>query len=792
MVVPHTHWDREWYRPFEHFRLELARVVDGVLDVLECDPEFSSFTLDGQAIVLEDYVDVRPEHEGRLRALLRAGRIEVGPSYMLPDELLVGAEPLVRNLLLGRAVCKQFEAEPSSVGYLPDSFGHPLQIPQSLAGFGIETMIFSRGLGDELDQVGVAFRWRSPDGSEVLALQQLPEYGNFARVADPDEGERRVRSIVGRFGSALAGAGIDAVLLCNGTDHTHVVPELPSVCRELERRFPDSEFTISSYGEYVRAVGTPDLPIHTGELLGARLHNILRGVNSARLYIKRANEQAEQRVLAVETLAALRSLQDGSPFPGSDFRLAWRDLLQCHPHDTICGCSCDQVHRDALARYESLGRTLSVLEARSLAALAGAEGPENSVSVINLLPYPRRAVVEIAGFQPAAVELDGFSARTIELDAAPVPAPAPDPDRSTATIEDEHFRVHAAGDGTLTLIDKRSGREFPRLHRLEDEFDRGDLYNFCPVQGDHGWRSESARARVLRNGPLVSELELRVDAERPAGLDSNWRPLGETAPLCVRTVVRLVRGSGRVEFRTIVDNATRDHRLRVMFPVGAGDGDVRAEGQFALVHRPLLPAPPRANWVEPPDPTQHTLGAVAVGPLALLSKGLPEYEARVIDGQPELCLTLLRCVGLISQPDGLPSRPRTAGPQVATPEGQCLGRHECEYALLPGADGIDDLALVRASQDYRAGFLTTRAPVQFTSPLTLEGDVVFSCLKGAEDGDGLILRCFTPAQETASVRARGPVTSSHSRLDETGEEPLFEGAVPVAPFQIASLRLRRD
>ena len=173
-VVPHTHWDREWYVPFEDFQLRLASVVDEVIDVLESDPSFPCFTLDGQAIVLEDYLDARPENEGRLRALLESGRLEVGPSYVLPDELLVGAEPLVRNLLMGRAVCRRFGAEPAPVGYMPDSFGHPLQLPQILAGFGIDSFIFSRGLGDQIDEVGVVFRWRSPDGSEVRAFQQLP------------------------------------------------------------------------------------------------------------------------------------------------------------------------------------------------------------------------------------------------------------------------------------------------------------------------------------------------------------------------------------------------------------------------------------------------------------------------------------------------------------------------------------------------------------------------------------------------------------------------------------------
>src|SRR6201986_4678354 len=161
LVVPHTHWDREWYLPFEQFRLLLGARVDGVLNTLEGDDSFTSFTLDGQAIVLEDYLDVRPENEGRLRALLAAGRLEVGPSYVLPDEILVGGESLVRNLLLGRRVCRRFGVEPSAAGYLPDSFGHPAQLPQILAGFGIRTFLFSRGLGDEIDDVGVVFRWRA-------------------------------------------------------------------------------------------------------------------------------------------------------------------------------------------------------------------------------------------------------------------------------------------------------------------------------------------------------------------------------------------------------------------------------------------------------------------------------------------------------------------------------------------------------------------------------------------------------------------------------------------------------
>src|SRR3954471_23378937 len=320
LVVPHPHWDREWYLPFEQFRLRLGAVVDGVLDTLERDPAFTSFTLDGQAIVLEDYLDVRPESEGRLKALLDAGRLEVGPSYVLPDEILVGGESLVRNLLLGRSVCRRFGVEPSGAGYVPDSFGHPAQLPQILAGFGIRTFLFSRGMGDEIDDVGVVFRWHA-GSAEVGACQMLPHYDNFARLTWHHDAEERIRAIIERFGEAVSGADQDEIVLANGSDHLPIEPELPQILGGLEATF-GAQFRIGRYDEHTPA---PDgLPVYEGELVGSRVQNLLRGVNSARIYLKQANERAERRLLSIETAAALRTLREEVPDPAANLRLAWR------------------------------------------------------------------------------------------------------------------------------------------------------------------------------------------------------------------------------------------------------------------------------------------------------------------------------------------------------------------------------------------------------------------------------------------------------------------------------------
>jgi len=704
LVVPHTHWDREWYLPFEFFRLRLGSVVDGVLDTLESDASFTSFTLDGQAVVLEDYLEVRPENTARLQALLEAGRLEVGPSYVLPDEILVGGESLVRNLLLGRRVCRRFGVEPSGAGYLPDSFGHPAQLPQILAGFGIRTFLFSRGMGDEIDDVGVVFRWRAGP-AEVVACQMLPHYDNFARLCWYHDAEERVRAIVGRFGELLRGAGQDEIVLANGSDHLPIEPELPEIIAGIERTF-GAPFRIGRYDEHAPA---PDgLPVHEGELVGSRLQNVLRGVNSARIYLKQANERAERRLLSIETAAALRTLREDAPYPTANLRLAWRDLLRNQPHDSICGCSCDEVHRDMLVRYEQLDRTLDFLAPDAL-GVGGA--------LVNTLPFRRCRVVDGEVF-----ELDGFSGRR------------PEP---------------LVGQGKRITLEALAERLV-----FEDEPDLGDLYTFCPSGEARSARLVSSR----RSGNV-----LVLDHELPG--------------IAIETTIRAVPGLGRIELTSVVENEADDHRLRVFIRVEGGVDEVRAESQLAVVGRPLVPPPPRADWAEPRVPTAHTLGAVALGPIVLLTKGLPEYEASA-DG---LRLTLLRCVGAISRPAGLPTRPTAAGPDIPTPEGQCRGRHVLEYALRDDGDKLSNAALVRASQDYRTDFLRGDP---FEPPLELEGDVVLSCLKQAEDGSGLVLRVFNPNPQPETLTLSLP--ARRIRLDE---EQDVDGGLDLAPGEIATFKL---
>jgi 2-O-(6-phospho-alpha-D-mannosyl)-D-glycerate hydrolase len=792
-VVPHTHWDREWYVPFEQFRLRLAVVVDDVLDALERD-ERLRFVLDGQTIVLEDYLELRPENEERLSALVRAGRVEIGPSYELPDEYLVGQEALVRNLLAGRRDCERYGVR-STAGYAPDTFGHVAQLPQVFLGFGLDNIVFARGLGDEAETLGALFRWRGFDGSELLAIRQLGNYDNALRLPGPE----RVLEFWDEFGGRVEQVGLEDVLLCNGTDHEPLQADLPAVLDACETALPGASFRIGVYSEYVAAVRPlrDGLELHEGELCGARERPVLRGVNSARMYLKQLAEETERLLLTAETLASLAVLAGRLPsyrFPQAELALAWRDLLRNHPHDSIGGCSVDQVHRDMLQRFDAARVIGEALRDEAAAALAG-RVPEwrfglpyegRDWTIVNPLPWARRGVVE-AGGGPVAVELPGFGATGIRtgrsgrpVGGAVLAGPA---------IENGVYHVEAAADGTLTVRDLETGGSLAGLHAFEDSADCGDEYTYCPVAGDEPLRAGPARIRTRAAGPRA-ELELVHSLLLPAALTPGRSARSGRLVRCpVTTRVRLDAGSERVEIRTTVDNRVRNHRLRVLFPSDSASGHVRVESHFALLERQAR-LPDGEGWCEPPIPTHHTLGLVAAGPLALFTRGLPEYEAVETEAGLVLALTLLRSVGWLSR-DDLVTRPGNAGPPIATPAAQCPGRHTFEYALSLRAERRSAAELVREAQDYRFGFVVAPGPCPSVAPpLAIGGEgFCFAALKGAEAGEGFALRLYNPsAGERATVTIDR--AAERCRLDETGGEPV-RFPLELAPGRIETLRFAR-
>ena len=353
-VIPHTHWDREWYHPLGRFRQRLVALIDELLASPARRGE--CFLLDGQAIVLEDYLHVRPERRDAVATRLRAGSLEAGPWYVLADELIPSGEGLVRNLLLGRHVLRELGASAPEVLYSPDAFGHPAALPTVAAGFGLPLIVLWRGLGGELWPAGDTFLWRAPDRSEAI-VHHLPaagyEYGSALPLDDQlmRERWRRVRD------ELEPRARLGLALLLNGADHHARQPGLDEALAALDRVAAPSRVCRSSLRKFAaRAVERArevDLPLIEGELRASYGYTwTLQGTFAARAHQKREARLAERLLLREAEPWSALATRAGAGSRQHLLRAAWRSLLECHPHDTLCGCSTDEVARAMSARLE--------------------------------------------------------------------------------------------------------------------------------------------------------------------------------------------------------------------------------------------------------------------------------------------------------------------------------------------------------------------------------------------------------------------------------------------------------
>ncbi|MGE5707251.1 MAG: hypothetical protein ACM3YO_02875, partial [Bacteroidota bacterium] len=347
IVFPHTHWDREWYRTFQEFRIRLVELIDRVIALLE-DGTYPFFMLDGQAIVLEDYLAIKPENRERLEALIRAKKLAVGPWYILPDEFLVSGESIIRNLQRGIGITVDFGGDRPKVGYLPDMFGHVGQIPQILKGFGCQEAVVWRGVDIEKP----SFNWCAPDGTCIPTHYLVDGYHNVI-LYEPKSLEQRVEETKTFFERFSEGP----ILFPTGSDHLAPVPEMPETLKAVAERFPDYHFRIAPIEE---AAIAPTVTLE-GELRYPSKAYLLQGVLSARMSLKQENARCQTLLERyVEPTAALVRLAGGNDAPGLVSE-AWKTLLQNHPHDSICGCSVDEVHREMVTRFAAvhqIGNTL--------------------------------------------------------------------------------------------------------------------------------------------------------------------------------------------------------------------------------------------------------------------------------------------------------------------------------------------------------------------------------------------------------------------------------------------------
>jgi len=451
-VICQTHWDREWRLSFQQTRVMLVDMMDHLISLLESDPAYRHYHLDGQTILLEDYLEIRPENRNRLAAMIADGRILVGPWYTLPEENLIDGECLVRNLLMGHALASELGGV-MKVGFTPTSYGQVSQMPQIYMGFGIDSILFHRGVPSH--EVDLEYAWEGSDGTTILGIR--PPMGgrfNFSTMVtvpllNPENGRESPYSAAparmlsrslslkdesgrtsdgmyyseavssqwpqGKLQSALqalrdsaTGKATTALILCGeGNDLMEPNPVLPRLVAAANASAGNDRFLIGSLPSFIAKLkkSVNGLKVLKGELRstqrdesGARLY---AGTLSSRMYLKQMNRRAEGLLLKWAEPFSTLSWTLGEAYPSAMLRQAWKYLLANHAHDSISGTGTDQVHEDMVCRFrqcEQIGLELTRKALTRIAARVEVDGADDGaplITVFNPLPFGRDEVVQI-------------------------------------------------------------------------------------------------------------------------------------------------------------------------------------------------------------------------------------------------------------------------------------------------------------------------------------------------------------------------------------------------------------
>jgi mannosylglycerate hydrolase len=499
-IVPHTHWDREWYAPFQQYRVQLVHLVDDLLDLLEADPSFTRFLLDGQTAVVDDYLAVRPAAAPRLAALAAAGRVQVGPWMILMDEFMVSGETIVRNLQHGLARADALGGDAAMrVGYLPDMFGHVAQMPQILRLARLEHAVVWRGVPSDVTRT--AFWWCAPDGSEVRAEYLYGSYSNGRDIpADPARLVARARGYEAELGpAALPGGGM---LLMNGSDHLLPQPWLGRVVAEANALQDDFRFAVTSLGEYVRQQPVEGLATWCGELRSGARANVLMGVASNRVDVHQAAARAERSLERVaEPLSAL--FLPPAQYPAALLDVGWRQVILNSAHDSSCACSADEVVEAVRVRYQEARHVGDALTRDALRQLATTvDAPPSSTIVVNSTARTRGGLVEVPlpGSGPVhLVAIDDGTACPTQI---------------VRTVEGEGISTVVVGQKIRWVLEMMRGPELAgaRITRVDDRtLDDGTreftFHDAAP--GDVELDLEATKATLLALGESGATIAIR-------------------------------------------------------------------------------------------------------------------------------------------------------------------------------------------------------------------------------------------------------------------------------------------
>ena len=651
----HTHWDREWYREYEVFRLRLVRVFDQVLEMLE-NREIPSFYFDGQVAALQDYLELRPEKEVLVKMLIADKRLFVGSFYCLVDEFLTDGTCFRKNLEIGMQIARNYGCK-DFIAYLADTFGHSQNIPEILKEYGIDKAVVWRGCGDKIP---ANFKF---GGINTVNLVR----GYFNDIFSTDKTIEEKAEFLKRNLDLIAEKSGNTLLMPIGADHLGVPADIMEQIETVNEILEDYTITVGSLFDYFEKVKFKE-NINT-ELRDNSKTFTLQGVYSSRSKLKRLNTECSYKLELADKL----QYNFGANYD-SAIDYAYRLLLQNQAHDSICGCSTDMVHEENIVRYnkilqiadtiineismtqpENLSMSFKYPDKYKILEIQRTKIEENVQIIEKKKGFPRDLLYDI---NKIPVTEDYTTIYTMLKEFNPDNR---QPDLIVKSTNLFNLNINlSVEDGKLVIYDKAKRYDnFIEFVRCKDY---GDSYNFGPVKDDVEEIAEIKSSKVLEEGPLRSTLRIMTSF--------------------FTVDVSLYKKSKLLRFKIKWLNLSSNKRWQVRFNFPNKVKEVKSEDMNMLITRKFNPDYdirenlPTEKGKEAKTNTAPFQRFVWVNGLGIVTKGINEYEVK----DNHLALTLLRSTGMISNPKN-PARTTPAGPPIEVPGLQQLGENEVEFAI---------------------------------------------------------------------------------------------------------------
>ena len=820
-IISHTHWDREWYLNSKYTNKWLVEFFEGLFAMLEKQPDYQ-FVLDGQTMLLEDYyVEVRKrgmsvsERKAKLQKYVSTGRIFMGPLYNQPDWQLVSEESLVKNLVLGNQISKQY-GKRMKIGWLLDNFGQISQTSQILKNADLEGIYVWRGVEMDPKNVNSEFYWQSSDGTKLPSVYLLDSYRNGMRLAEYDSiFDARIQDTYNRL---LPFATTDNMLMLNGYDQEIEPDDVLSMIGGGKKDTDIYQLIQSNPEKYMKAIvdEQPELQTLEGALYSGRFISVFPGVLSARMYLKLQNYHSEKLVEKnVEPLSAMNWLTGGE-YNDRHIDAAYKKLLMNQPHDSICGCSIDDVHKDMENRTDLVDTLFNDEIDSSLMNIVSKIDTEDSKGLIvfNTSPYKRDMILENNAEIITVKNVPAFGYKVLK-EQEPL-SNILVVDSTELTVESNLIKVKVNQNGSIDLFDKENNIEYKHLGLLQDKCDSGDEYNYSYPDKDTILTTNDIKAdvTVVEQSNQLVKFKVRYDFEIPKGIiNERTERSKETITMPVTTYITCKANSSVVEFETDILNTAKNHLVSVLFKTNIETETSQAGAQFDVVTRPIkyddydeseIPAKvkeviigarePKPNITFPHrqfvDLTDGKKG------LAVLNKGLPDFS--VLEENNTIEITLFRAVEWVA--DEINSRLGDAGPKIFTPDAQCLRQMKFNYAVYPHIGDYNEGNVVQIADSYNTDPIVVQSTIHkgllpesfsFIGVDDKESNLKVTGMKRSIDKKAITLRLYNASNVPSAFKVSSDLQiiniSKTNFLEE--RETIVENDQTVLPKQIRTLKV---